>query len=111
MEGSWRGVKTHPDIREPCFISEGEYNTVKYGWLKYFALYVPPNSKVIKVGRRCMRWFLIITPDGREYGFKVTIGDAAVPSCGYEVKVEEVKKIIDEEKERERVIREAKAVF
>ncbi|MEM2534079.1 MAG: hypothetical protein QXK12_08675 [Candidatus Nezhaarchaeales archaeon] len=57
-----------------------------------------------------MRWFLVVTPDGREFGFRITLGNPAVPSCGYEMKAEEVKRIIDEIREQKGAISESIAV-
>jgi len=110
MEGTFEGVKTHPEIKEPHFRAEGWYSTVRYGTLAYFALYVPKGSKVKEInegaGDFCYTYYLVITPDGKEYAFKVFHGNAYDPGVGREIDVEVFKK-----KERERrIIEEAEKV-
>jgi hypothetical protein len=105
-EGTWRGIKTHPSVKEPHLVVEEEYETVRYGWLAYFALYVPIDSTVKKATRGNRIYILIETTTGK-YAYKILGGSAEYPAEGYSVPIEEVEKVFEEEK----VIEEAKAVF
>jgi hypothetical protein len=106
VEGSFRGVKTHPEVKKPAFTLEGSYETVRYGWLDYFSLYVPVGSTVKRADKGNITYYIVVTPEGC-YGFKVSHGSAEYPAVGNTLTDEETARILKEIE----IVDEAKAVF
>jgi len=108
MEGGFEGVKKHPNVKVPEFKVTGYYETVRYGELCNFVLLIPENAKIesVKAGAR-KTYYLVTLPNGEKYGFGVRRGDAATPDEGFEVPVEEIEKLLEEQ----RILSEAKDVY
>jgi len=107
VEGSFEGVKTHPEVEEPHFEVTGTYKTVRYGWLNNFILLVPEGARVKKLRYGANSSVFLVEWNGKKKAFLVYYGDAWTPGRGSGFVVEEAEELA----RRDRIVKEAKAVF
>jgi hypothetical protein len=89
VKGHFRGVRVKP-VPRPILVVEGEYDTVRYGELQFFAIYAPPRSQRGDIGNT----ILIKVPDGGIYGFYISGGDEYTPNTARQISSEEVEVLL-----------------
>ena len=78
VRGKFEGV-VRENVTEPCAKITGEYDTVYYGTLSYFALAIPLDAEIEYRTYSDISDIIIVKHAGRKYCFKITRGDAMFP--------------------------------
>ncbi|MEM5831678.1 MAG: hypothetical protein QXO40_05765 [Candidatus Aenigmatarchaeota archaeon] len=106
ITGEFNGIYTYETIKHPCIKITGEYKTVRYGWVKMFGLFVPPETNIQKIKVENKEYIVLELPKYK-IAYKVVRGGAYGLDYISIADQQEVEEVMAEN----RIIREAKAVF